>query len=624
MPPAHCEVPSDPNEWDLFVDGAPGSILLRAASADRASAELKLFTAPTQILAAQSVDEIPSVFSGIEAALRSGHPVAGFLAYEAGYHFEPAALGGSPASSASDLPCAWFGVYREPAVATVPVCDGDGSAPSQAPGDDSIALAISFDAYREKVLRIRRYIEEGDLYQANLTVALEFPWAGQRSGLFRRMMANQPVPYGAFLNLGATAILSASPELFFRRDGSELLVRPMKGTVRRGRDLEEDADLAAWLAADPKNRAENVMIVDLLRNDLGRVCSPGSVRVENLFSVERYDDLFQMTSTVRGSLRPGTSWYEVFRALFPCGSITGAPKVRTMQVIRALEGEPRGIACGAIGHFSPTDQAEFSVAIRTLSVRDGSACMRVGSGITYDSDPAAEYDECRLKARFISRAPLHFKLIETLLWEGHFPFLELHLERLGASAAYFGFRLDLDAVRQRLMEHANSFAAGEVSRVRLTLARSGDVSVESQPLERTAAPASLLLSRVRTDSQDRFLRHKTTHRAVYDLAHREARAGGFDDALFVNERGEVTECSIYNVLIEKDGIAITPPVECGVLPGVYRRHLLESRPEVRQERLTMADLLAADRILIFNSVRGMRAVGAVYEHPQEEPLWTQS
>jgi para-aminobenzoate synthetase/4-amino-4-deoxychorismate lyase len=364
--------------------------------------------------------------------------------------------------------------------------------------------------------------------------------------------------------------------------------------------------MMAWLAADEKNRAENVMIVDLMRNDLGRICSFGSVEVTDLFAVERYPDLLQMTSTIRGELKKQTTYYDIFRSLFPCGSITGAPKVRTMQVIQELEGEPRGIACGAIGYIAPAGDAVFSVAIRTLTLSGGKAQLRVGSGITYDSDSDTEYAECLLKGRFLTRCAPHFELIETIGWAGEFVLLDLHLRRLHNSADYFDFRFDESSIRDRLHQLAADFQQGTRHRVRLLLARSGDLSIESAPLKPARNPALLLISSAQVDDSNVFLRHKTTQRPIHNQALAQAQAAGCDDALLFNTKGQVTECAIHNVLIARGGRWITPPLACGLLPGVYRQHLMATHPEIEEAVIHLDDVLSADRIFIFNSVRGLR------------------
>lgn len=595
-------------DWARAAATGRGAVLLQTARADAENHASYLFTRPLEVLSAQRLDGIPAIFAGIEQALAAGHHVAGFLGYEAGYHFEPVARRGLPEFTPGPdaLPLAWFGVYDAPLIREGAL-DAQVADMTAAPESEA-AIGLSREEYEREVEEVRGLIARGDLYQANITIPLRMEWAGDATDLFTRVMVNQPVAYGALINLGGTQIVSASPELFFRRRGSRVVVRPMKGTCPRGRDVGEDAANAAWLASDAKNRAENVMIVDMLRNDLGRICAAGSVRATDLFRVERYSSLLQMTSTVEGELRPHVTHYDVFRSLFPCGSITGAPKIRTMQAVGALEGEPRGIACGAIGFFAPGGDAAFSVAIRTATLREGEVHLRVGSGITYDSDAKTEYEECLLKSRFLTRTPLHFELIETMLWDGGFFLLELHLARLAESAAYFDFRLGSKRVRDELESFSAELAAGTKHRVRLLVARSGATSVTSAPLAESGCTASLVVSAERTNPADVFLRHKTTHRALYDRALGEARAGGCDDALFLNHRGEVTEGAIHNVMIAKDGELLTPALECGVLPGVYRSHLLATHRRLREAVLTLSDIQDADHVYIFNSVRGLRRV----------------
>jgi para-aminobenzoate synthetase / 4-amino-4-deoxychorismate lyase len=597
-----------PQAWAGLAATQPASVLLKTARRDPENQQSLFFSDASEILTTDCLQEIPAIFASIEQALRSGYYVAGFLSYEAGYHFEPAAMRSAYISQGHDVPLAWFGVYRKPLTR-----DEFKNPPAGSPHNDpviaepeEISISISRAEYGERIRQIQRYIEAGDLYQANFTLMMHQRWSNDAGALFETMMENQPVSYGALINTGQVRILSASPELFFRKQGSRIIVRPMKGTCDRGCDLAEDLQRAQWLAGDPKNRAENVMIVDLLRSDLGRFCTIGSIKVTDMFAVEHYPDLLQMTSTVQGNLNPGTSYYEIFRSLFPCGSITGAPKIRTMQIIRQLEGEPRGIACGAIGFFSPAGDAVFSVAIRTLTLNDGQLQMRVGSGITYDSDAETEYAECLLKSQFLSRRPQRFELIETIGWANGYFLLELHLQRLKASAEYFRFPFDLENALQYLQKLAQGFQKEYRCRVRLLLSKSGLITVTSTPLTALNSPASLLIAAERTDSSDVFLRHKTTQRHLYDAALDNARSRGFTDALFLNERGEVTECAIHNVMIAKDGEFITPPTRCGLLPGVYRQHLLATHPKIREAIITLNDVMAADHVFIFNSVRGLK------------------
>lgn len=598
-------------EWSSLAARRPGSVLLRTARPDADNQCSFLFMDPLQIISTRELAEIPALFASIENALRDGCYVAGFLSYEAGYHFEPRAANSAAGHPiGTGLPLAWFGVYRNPLIrqehggGSTDPAHREEAEQAQKPAD--VAIHTSSAPYRERIHTIRQLIEAGDFYQANFTVKMTLCCDDDPAQLFEKIMASQPVAYGALIHTGDAHILSASPELFFRRHADRITVRPMKGTAPRGRDLEEDARMTAWLAADEKNRAENVMIVDLMRNDLGRICKFGTVEVTDLFAVERYPDLLQMTSTIRGKLKSETSYYEIFRSLFPCGSITGAPKVRTMQVIRELEDEPRGIACGAIGFMAPDTNAVFSVAIRTLTLCGGKAQLRVGSGITYDSDPESEYAECLLKARFLTCPAPRFELIETMAWDGDYALLDLHLRRLRRSAEYFDFRLDEERVREQLQELAARFQQGSQHRVRLQLARSGDLSIASTPLEPGRSPALLLIASAPVDASSVFVRHKTTQRSIHNEALAQAQAAGCDDALIFNTEGQVTECAIHNVMIAKGGKLVTPPVECGLLPGVYRQHLLGTHPEIEEAAIDLDDVLSADRIFIFNSVRGLR------------------
>ncbi|HEY8998476.1 MAG TPA: aminodeoxychorismate synthase component I, partial [Edaphobacter sp.] len=466
--------------------------------------------------------------------------------------------------------------------------------------------------YVEAIARIKRYIEAGDTYQVNFTDAVALRLRQPVEQAFGSLLESQPVSYAGLLNLEGRRVLSLSPELFFSveagRGARRIVTRPMKGTMRRGMDVVEDAVQAAMLASDEKNRSEHVMIVDLLRNDLGRVCEMGSVVVEDLFTVERYRTLLQMTSTVAGRLRDGAGWHEIFRALFPSGSITGAPKIRTMQIIEELERGQRSVYTGAIGYFAPDGSARFNVAIRTLVVEaDGVARMGVGGGIVADSVAEAEYRECQLKASFLAGRAARFQLIETMLAEdGAVKLLPLHLGRLAASAAYFEYAFDRAAVEEAIAAHLNNNAVARL-RVRLLLDREGAVTLTHVELPGAEAEAVVCVSPWRVDSRDVFLRHKTTRRALYDDELARARDAGFDEVIFLNERGEVTEGAISTVFVQRDGGLLTPPLASGVLPGVLRQVLLESG-EAREQVLTLDDLRAAEAVYVGNSVRGLRRV----------------
>ncbi|HYH79365.1 MAG TPA: aminodeoxychorismate synthase component I [Longimicrobium sp.] len=568
------------------------------------------FAGPRAVLRADAVADVLPVLAAVETAVAEGMHAAGFVAYEAAPAFDPA-LAAHPRDPR--LPLAWFAVFerRIEAEALEGVEDdgttdvGASAAGASDVGDAEVGelrAEVSDAEYMRQVERIRELIGAGDTYQVNHTFRLRGAFRGSAPALYRRLCEAQRSAYCAYLELGEMAIVSASPELFFRWEDGEVELRPMKGTMPRGRTAAEDARRAAELAASPKDRAENLMIVDLLRNDAGRIAQTGSVRVERMFEVERYPTVHQMTSTIRARTRPGVTLSDVFRALFPCGSITGAPKVRTSRIIAELEGGPRGIYTGAIGFVSP-GQAVFSVAIRTLLVdrARGEAEMGVGSGITWDSDAAAELRECLSKAAFVHREP-DPALIETFGWwpgEG-FARLDGHLARLASSAAEFGYSLDVDAVRSRLDALAATLA-DEPSTIRITLHPSGRIDLSHEEMRRWAEPVRLAVARRRLPSDHPLWRHKTARRDIY-RAHDPVDAP-HDDVLLVNERGELAETRIANLVLQIDGELWTPHADAGLLPGVLRAELLAAG-KIRERVLHETDLKRATSVWVINSLRG--------------------
>ena len=614
-----------PAEVYTLVERTPATVLLEDSTSRDSPTYSRLFLDPLHAVTAATEAELPDLFAQIDLATGQGHFVAGFLTYECGNWFEPAA--GMRFRTAGQ-PLAWFGIYPRVYLfdhAAGAFVDGDplelaqfrpSAAETEAPTEPpTVSLGITEQEYSDRVRSIHEWIRAGDVYQLNLTFPLHMRIAGGPAQLYARLRRRQPVEYGAFLHWqSGRHILSFSPELFFQieQQGAtrHIVTRPMKGTAPRGRTNAEDRKIAEGLRNDAKNRSENVMIVDLLRNDLGRLCAFGSVRVDSLFAVERYQTLWQMTSEVSGELRPGLGYKQILRALFPCGSITGAPKVRAMQLLAQIEEEPRGVYTGAIGYFSQK-RSVFNVAIRTLELESESAKMGVGSGIVIDSDAAEEFRECRLKAEFLTRHEEPFSLVETLLWQEVYPLIELHLDRLEDSAAYFGFPCERSTAKAALETEARSFADQMPRKVRLLLDSDGELRIGHELLSGGAPsrqPGRVCISRQRTDTHNRMLFHKTTHRRLYAAAWKAAKEAGFDDVLFLNTEGQVTEGAVSNVFVQRDGRWFTPPVECGLLPGVYRRHLLQTKPGIEERVLSLEDLKAADAVYLTNAVRGLRRV----------------
>jgi para-aminobenzoate synthetase / 4-amino-4-deoxychorismate lyase len=611
-----------PQHIYTLVAENPGAILLETARCDNANQTSHIFLNPIQTLIANKLEDLPTLFANIEAALANGHHAAGYLNYECGYHFEH--FEKIPGLS-DETPLAWFGIYAQPITfnhATGTFTPEPSNAistevPSTQPFAENITLKISPNDYLEKILKIKSLIAAGDTYQVNFTDTVKLNTTLDSAAAFSTLARQQPVSYAAFLNIAGQHILSLSPELFFTLSDNKITTRPMKGTMPRGSDLEADTLAALALQHDEKNRSEHIMIVDLLRNDLGRICTMGSVHVEDLFTIERYETLLQMTSTISGLIKSNLTFYEIFRALFPSGSITGAPKIRTMQIIRDLEQHPRGIYTGAIGHIAPNRNATFNVAIRTLTLKDTHAEMGVGGGIVADSDPAAEYRECLLKASFLTHAPNDFQLIETILWNGDFYLLTQHLNRLAASATYFNFHFDRNAIITQLKSQAITFDPTTQFRVRLLLDAAGTATITAIILN-TQPTGRICLATQTTSSTDLFLHHKTTRRPLYDHLYKEAVAQNCDDIIFLNERNELTEGAISNIFLRKGNKLLTPPLASGVLPGIYRHHILETNPHAEEKVLTLEDLHTADAIYICNSIRGMNEVKlntAVFTRP---------
>lgn len=478
-------------------------------------------------------------------------------------------------------------------------------------GVAEIAPALGLKEYCEKIAQVRRWIVDGDCYQINLTFPLTFRHFGHPLALYTALRRRQPVRYGACVFVPEETVLSLSPELFFARSGTRVVTRPMKGTAPRGATPEEDEANRRALLSSAKERAENIMIVDLLRNDLGRLAGAGAVRVESLCQAEAYPTVWQVVSTISADL-PGVGLHDIFQALFPCGSITGAPKIRAMQCIAELEGAPRGLYTGAIGWLAPGGDCRFNVAIRTPELgSDGRGRLGIGGGIVIDARAEAEYAECLLKARFLTGLDPGFELIETLrLEDGGYPMLALHLQRLESSAGALGFACDLSAIRRALVTYAERNASG-VYRVRLTLAHAGTWAITSAALGEDSSSKVAIIATETLDPDDYLLRHKTTARSRYDsvLKSLSGRPEVFD-AIFLNSRGEVCEGARSNVFVERGGVLLTPPLSCGLLSGVLRRSLLESGRAVEQV-LTLRDLSNGDPVYLGNALRGLIPVTVI-------------
>ncbi|WP_394219287.1 aminodeoxychorismate synthase component I [Halobacillus trueperi] len=550
----------------------------------------KVFQHPVEILTTDDVNEVKAVFKRVEERLEEGYYVAGYVSYEAAPAFDQA-LHVHPHP---EWPLVWLGVF-----------DGCETGQQQA---DSAPFQVSnwelrgdYASYQKGIEEVKAGIERGDTYQVNFTTRLEASFTGDDYTFYRKLVRNQQSSYSAYLNMGERRILSASPELFFRVDGNQLKTKPMKGTAARGCNGKEDESMRRHLQSSEKERSENLMIVDLLRNDLGRIAVPGSVHVPNLFEVETYPTVHQMTSTVKGRLPGNYTMYELFQALFPCGSITGAPKVRTMEYIQRLEDSPREVYCGAIGYMTPAKEAIFNVPIRTVMIDQklGKAVYGTGGGITWDSTSEGEFEELQTKARLLTEDRPRFQLLETMKLEnGSIDLLGDHLDRMMASASYFAYPIIRSDLEKECFLVANAYPNG-LYKTRMLVDEEGKADIEVHGVQPPASCVTGILSKDPINEEDPFLYHKTTHRDVY---HRH-QSDEAEATLLWNRRGELTEFTIANLVVNIEGQYYTPPVDCGLLAGTYRKNLLRCG-KLKEKILYKEDIHKFDEIWMINAVRG--------------------
>lgn len=556
------------------------------------------FRAPQRVVVAHRTQDVRAALERVQEAVENeGLAAAGFVAYEASPGLDSALKCRPP----DDFPLVWFGLCSLPEPLSEPFSFSIDTA-------DVLEIwrpSMDIGTYARAVRRIRDMIREGETYQVNLTYRLSRKFLSDPKALFSRLCAAQRPAYGAYIDIGDWVVASASPELFFRQHAERVECRPMKGTAKRGLDLTGDRQRARSLLASEKDRAENLMIVDMVRNDLGRIARHGSVRVPKLFDLEKYPGVWQLTSTVQAT----TSAFpmHVLSAMFPAASITGAPKARTMQIIAELETTPRRVYTGTVGFLLPGRRAQFNVAIRTALVdrRRARVEFGTGGGIVWDSVPEAELQESRVKACILTTpTAAGFSLIETLRWtpaEGYF-LLDLHFKRLRDSAEYFDFRFDEAKLRARLAALATGLGRG-LYRIRVLLDRSGSVSIEAGSLEQHAPrPRRVALASHAVKRDDPFLYHKTTFRRTYESARFTAPEA--DDVILFNEDREVTESCVANLVVELEGALWTPPTRCGLLAGTYRSRLLDLGA-VRERVVTIDELVGSSCLWLVNSVRGI-------------------
>ncbi|MFJ7975561.1 aminodeoxychorismate synthase component I [Peribacillus sp. JNUCC 23] len=555
--------------------------------------ESMYFQNPIKIIEAHTIEEVLTALENIQKEVNAGFYAVGYLSYEAAPAFDSA----YQVAEGNKMPLLWFGIFEK----------FENQHLTETLTDFTLTdwqSKTTYKTYKESIQTIKQQIEEGNTYQVNYTLRLNSSFIGDEFSFYRQLAKAQSSNYSAYLHTGRYKILSASPELFFDWRKDTLTTRPMKGTVKRGNSIEQDLERQQWLQDSEKNRAENLMIVDLLRNDLGQIAEAGSVFVDRLFEIEQYPTVWQMTSTISAKTKPETTIIDLFKALFPCGSITGAPKISTMKIISELEGTPREVYCGAIGYISPNHEATFNVPIRTVVIdsQEGTAQYGIGGGITWDSSFTEEYDEAFLKAALLTTETPDFELLESLKLEnGQYVLLENHLKRLSNSAKYFGISLSISTIEAALEQFANRHETSS-KKVRLLVSNTGKFTIEAEDLlPYPDKICNVALAKKSVSSNDLFLYHKTTNRTIYQI-HKD-QCPTYFDVLLWNEREEITEFTNGNVVLKIAEELVTPVLYSGLLAGTFREELIQNGT-VNERVVHITELKSADEIWFINSVRG--------------------
>ena len=548
------------------------------------------FTQPIKELKTRDLAEVADLLAQVESYQEQGYYVVGYVSYEAAPAFEEKlAVHKAPLLGEYLL---YFTVHDRVETSPIPLTYDDIDLPS------NWQEVTSEADYEKAIAQIHHHLRQGDTYQVNYTVQLKQDLSANPFAIYNRMVVEQEAGYNAYIEHDEMAVISMSPELFFEQNDRELTTRPMKGTTQRGVTDQEDLAQASWLEQDPKNRSENMMIVDLLRNDMNRISEVGSEHVERLCQVEQYSTVWQMTSTIESQLRLDVDLVAIFRSLFPCGSITGAPKIATMKIIKDLEPQPRGVYCGTIGLLLPNGRRIFNVAIRTIQLHQGKAIYGVGGGITWDSTWESEYREVHQKAAVLYRKQARFKLITTgRISQKQLLFEDQHLERLTKASRYFSYPFDPKDLRQKIEIECQACDSHQDYRMRISLSKSGEIELSRQlltPLSPDFCHTKLCLQE--TDLNQAFTYFKTTHRPHLSL--------GKQEIIYHNAAGELLETSIGNLVLKIDGKLYTPPINLGILSGIYRQHLL-GKGQVEEKILTLADLNQAEAVYGCNAVRGL-------------------
>ena len=571
-----------------------------------------LFINPIEIIKVYKQEDVNYAFKFIHKMLKKGYSGYALINYEAGSLFEEKLAKLLPDKNNKLIQFFFFDKKQIQKFKSSKVIFSDANQVNYSISD--FKLNRTRTQFLNDVKKIKYYLKEGETYQVNYTVKGSFNFSGSRSSFFQMMLFNQSARYSAFINNREELVISLSPELFFEVNGKSITSKPMKGTIQRGFNSRSDEKIADELKYSEKNRAENVMIVDLLRNDLGRICRYGSILVDDLFGIEKYESLYQMVSTVKGKLNKKMKMKDVFQNIFPCGSVTGAPKIRTMEIINEIERSDRGIYTGSIGLFTPKT-IKMNVAIRTIKLdkNSGLGVMGLGSGIVWESDPEKEYEEVVLKSNFLTEPLGYFEIFETMRYEnGSIKFLNEHLNRMKTAAYFFLFKFSRKRIIKFIERSTAALEINEVKKIKLLLNKWGNVKIKINDLPDISNDVNVVVSKNKISSSDRFRYFKTTNRKLYDDEYNKYLSRKFYEVLFLNEKDEVVEGSRTNIVIRVGNTWITPPLNSGALPGIYRKYFIEKYPEVEERNIKIEDLFNAEAILLTNVLRGEVKVNKVF------------
>ena len=575
------------------------------------------FLKPFEIISVKKKEELDTVFKIVQKLTDKGYYGYSLINYEAGFLFEEKLSHLQSSDYEKLIQFFFFDKRNVNQIKSSEIITTDFSNDKYSV--KNFKLNRSETQFFDDIKKIKNYIKEGDTYQVNYTVKGKFSFSGSCSAFFENLLFNQSAKYSAFINNNKEIIISVSPELFFHQKNRNIISHPMKGTTRRGHNQTLDKIAETELMKSEKNCAENVMIVDLIRNDFGRICRYGSIEVPELFTIEKYESLFQMVSQVRGKLRKKIKHFDIIQNIFPCGSVTGAPKIRTMEIINEIENNKRGIYTGSIGLIKP-EEFKMSVAIRTITInkQTGDGIMGLGSGIVWDSNPKSEYEEVLLKSKFLTEPLDYFEIFETMRYEnGQIKFIDDHIERMKSAAEYFLFKFNEKKIRKQIDKSIAELDKQKIKKIRLSLAKWGEIRVDVSDIAKPAKDILVIISQNKINSTDKFRYFKTTNRKLYDDEYKHFSSKGFFDVLYLNKKDEIAEGSRTNIFFRKGANWFTPAIESGLLPGVYRKYFIETHPDISEKNIRIEDLINADELLLTNALRSELKVDKLFINSEE-------